>query len=134
LWQFPPSFLYSELNLAKLIKLLNSDFKNVVEFRHKSWWNKNAVETLQQKCVIFCNPSYPGLDVDLIDGGKIGYFRMHGIPKLFYSEYSQEEIQTLYNTIKAASYKEVYVYFNNTASTAAVINAMQFMKLKDSLT
>src|SRR5690606_23906912 len=81
LWQFPPSFLYSELNLAKLIKLLNSDFKNVVEFRHKSWWNKNAVETLQQTGVIFCNPSYPGLDVDLIDGGKIGYFRMHGVPK-----------------------------------------------------
>lgn len=134
LWQFPPSFLYSELNLAKLIKLLNSDFKNVVEFRHKSWWNKNAVETLQQTDVIFCNPSYPGLDVDLIDGGKIGYFRMHGVPKLFYSEYSQEEIQKLFNTIKAASYKEVYVYFNNTASTAAVINAMQFMKLKDSLT
>lgn len=59
---------------------------------------------------------------------------MHGIPKLFYSEYSHQKIQTLFNTIKAASYKEVYVYFNNTASTAAVINAMQFMKLKDNLT
>jgi len=55
---------------------------------------------------------------------------MHGGPKLFYSEYSQEEIQALYNTIKAASYKDVYVYFNNTASTAAVINARQLMKLK----
>ena len=134
LWQFPPGFVFSDLNLANLIKLLNSDFKNVVEFRHKSWWNKNAVETLQHTGVIFCNPSYPDLEVDLIDGGKIGYFRMHGVPKLFYSEYSLEEIQTLFNTMKAASYKDVYVYFNNTSSTAAVINARQLMKLKDSLT
>lgn len=129
LWQFPPSFVYTEENLNKLINLLNDQFKNVVEFRHSSWWNNEVVDKLQLKKTVFCNPSYPNLPEHMIKNNSCGYFRQHGVPKLFYSEYSLTEIETLYNQILAKNFKEVYLYFNNTASPAAIINALQFQKL-----
>lgn len=131
LWQFPPSFVYNEENLNKAISALNGKFKNVVEFRHESWWNNVVVDKLQIKQAVFCNPSYPGLPEHVLQNNSCGYFRQHGIPKLFYSEYSLSEIETLYKQILAKNFDEVYVYFNNTASPAAVINAIQFMKLLD---
>lgn len=129
LWQFPPSFLYSEDSLNKVLNVLNDRFKNVVEFRHESWWNTFVIEKLQSKNTVFCNPSYPRLPKHTIKNNSCGYFRQHGVPKLFYSEYSLTEIETLYEQIIAKNYNEVYVYFNNTASTAAIINALQFVKL-----
>ncbi|WP_448607286.1 DUF72 domain-containing protein [Paenimyroides ceti] len=129
LWQFPPGFVYSEDNLNKVVNALNHQFKNVVEFRHKSWWNHLVIEKLQSKNAVFCNPSLPGLFEQTIKNNNCGYFRQHGVPKLFYSEYSLTEIEKLYNQILAKGYDEVYVYFNNTASTAGIINALQFIKL-----
>ncbi|MEG1229570.1 MAG: DUF72 domain-containing protein [Flavobacterium sp.] len=129
LWQFPPSFVYNEENLNKVVSVLNGKFKNVVEFRHESWWNNVVVDKLKIKQAVFCNRSYPGLPEHVLKNNSCGYFRQHGIPKLFYSEYSLREIETLYKQILAKNFDEVYVYFNNTASPAAVINATQFMKL-----
>ncbi len=66
LWQFPPSFIYSEDNLNRVINVLNDQFKIVIEFRHESWWNSVVVEKLQSKNIVFCNPSYPGLPDKLL--------------------------------------------------------------------
>ncbi len=129
LWQFPPSFIYNEGNLNKVVNTLNEEFINVMEFRHVSWWNTVVVEKLQSKNIVFCNPSYPGLPEQFVKNNSCGYFRLHGVPKLFYSEYSLTEMETLYEQILAKNYDEVYVYFNNTASPAAVINALQFIKI-----
>ena len=40
LFQLPPQLIYSEALLEKLIINLNPSYKNVIEFRHESWWNK----------------------------------------------------------------------------------------------
>ncbi|MDN3709447.1 DUF72 domain-containing protein [Myroides ceti] len=72
---------------------------------------------------------FTGLFEQTIKNNNCGYFRQHGVPKLFYSEYSLTEIEKLYNQILTKGYDEVYVYFNNTASTAGIINALQFIKL-----
>lgn len=129
LWQFPPSFVFNEKNLEGVVSVLNDQFKNVVEFRHNSWWNIDVLNRLFTKNAIFCNPSYPGLPHKAIKNNKCGYFREHGVPKLFYSEYSLSEIENLYEQILINNYDEVYVYFNNTASTAGIINALQFNNL-----
>jgi len=39
LFQFPPSFRYTKKRLAAICKQLDPRYRNVVEFRHKSWWN-----------------------------------------------------------------------------------------------
>ncbi|MDN3709446.1 DUF72 domain-containing protein [Myroides ceti] len=66
LWQFPPGFVYSEDNLNKVVNALNHQFKNVVEFRHKSWWNHLVIEKLQSKNAVFCNPSLPDFSNKLL--------------------------------------------------------------------
>lgn len=38
LFQFPPSYHYSSEKLENIIRKLDSKFKNVLEFRHESWW------------------------------------------------------------------------------------------------
>lgn len=130
LWQFTPSFVFNENNLNKVLAVLNSNFQNVVEFWHGSWWNKIVFEKLQIIQAVFCKPNYHGLPKYVLQNNRCGYFRQQGLPKLFYSEYSPDEIETLYNHILAKDFSEVYVYFNNTASPAAVNNALQFLKLK----
>lgn len=40
LFQFPPSFHYSEETLELIIKSLHPSFNNIVEFRNSSWWNE----------------------------------------------------------------------------------------------
>jgi len=129
LWQLPPSFSYDPGRLTQLLELLDPSFRNVVEFRHESWWNADVTETFEKNDIIFCNPSYPNLPHTVQVTSKTGYFRLHGIPKLFYSEYSPDELNGLYSKIIQASFEKVYVYFNNTASDAAIKNALMFQSL-----
>lgn len=125
LWQLPPGFSFSENRLISVVQAMNPDFKNVVEFRHESWWRKDVITKLGENGITFCNVNYPQLPSAILQNTPTGYIRMHGNPKLFYSEYTKEDIETLYREVNSIGFKEVYIYFNNTASTAAIINALQ---------
>ena len=130
LFQLPPSFNYSEERLDLIINSLNPDFKNVVEFRNESWWRQDVCDALTKSGITFCNVNYPKLPTVIIATTNIGYVRLHGNPRLFYSEYTVGMLQELYNDILSKKkFSEVFVYFNNTASSAAIINAQEFKKL-----
>lgn len=129
LWQFPPGFAYTEDNLNRVVGALNDSFTNVVEFRNEGWWNSLVAAKLQSKRAVFCNPSYPGLPQQVVKNDSCGYFRQHGVQKLFYSEYPLSYIEALYSEIVNKGFDEAYVYFNNTASPAAFINALQLIRL-----
>ena len=126
LFQLPPSFKYDPEKLQLIIDSLNPQFKNVVEFRHESWWNDDVFEAFSKKNITFCNVSYPKLPTEIIKTTSIGYFRFHGVPKLFYSEYSDLELKNVKSGLSKKSFSEVFVYFNNTASTAGIVNATKF--------
>ncbi len=129
LWQFPPGFVFTPERLAALINLLDSDFKNVTEFRHISWWDEEVKTTLSDKNSTFCSPDYPGLPNIIQQNTSIGYIRLHGVPKLFYSEYTTKELKEIRNQINNLFFEQVYVYFNNTASTAGIVNALELLGL-----
>jgi len=129
LWQLPPTFSFSEQRLWAVIQAMNPTFKNVVEFRHESWWQPMITEALAKHHITFCNVNYPGLPTTIQKTSPIGYVRMHGNPKLFYSAYSKKEVETLYREIRNMDFEEIYIYFNNTASTAAIINALQLKEI-----
>lgn len=126
LFQLPPSFSFSPERLDLILQSMHPDFKNVVEFRNISWWRDDVKRKLEENNITFCSVSYPGLPETIYSTSPIGYVRMHGIPQLFYSEYSHREIEKLYDKIKAREFEEAYVYFNNTATAAGIINAIQF--------
>ncbi|WP_460472851.1 DUF72 domain-containing protein [Emticicia fontis] len=130
LFQFPPSFICDNLNINNVLNSLNSRFLNVVEFRHKSWWNESVYELLKEQSIIFCGVSIPKEIPDevIINHPDTMYYRLHGKPILFKSEYSEAELEALANTIKASD-KNAFVFFNNTWGIAAIKNARAMQKL-----
>jgi uncharacterized protein YecE (DUF72 family) len=52
------------------------------------------------------------------------------VPRLFYSEYDEAFIERIFNQIiQNEKVRKAYIYFNNTASLAALHNAKYFQKL-----
>jgi len=130
LFQLPPSFSYSEDRLGVIIDSLNTDFKNVVEFRNESWWRQDVYDALAKNNITFCTVNYPKLPTAVAITTKTVYVRLHGNPRLFYSEYTLDELNELHQDISSKkNCSEVFIYFNNTASSAAIINAQQFKNL-----
>ncbi|RZK12277.1 MAG: DUF72 domain-containing protein [Flavobacterium sp.] len=129
LFQLPPSFHYTPERLAMIVATLKPDFKNVIEFRNKTWWNDEVYEVFSKNNITFCSVSYPNLPNDIIQTNEIGYVRFHGVPKLFYSSYNDEELKQVADFLFSnAEFKKTFVYFNNTASVAGILNAIELKK------
>jgi uncharacterized protein YecE (DUF72 family) len=103
---------------------------NVLEFRHASWWASSVFETLEKNNVTFCGMSHPLLPDDVIRTSSTIYYRFHGVPQLYHSAYKTEALQKVADKISAMKDAEqVCIYFNNTASGAAVMNAKEMQQL-----
>lgn len=126
LFQFPPSYDYSKERLNEIIMNLNTDFTNVVEFRHESWWNEEVWEAFLMNNITFCSVSYPKLPQTIFTEFPLLYIRLHGNEKLFYSGYTSAELTHLKNKIEE---KNAFVYFNNTAGTEGILNAVALQKI-----
>jgi uncharacterized protein YecE (DUF72 family) len=130
LFQFPPSFVCDKENLGNVLNGLSPRFLNVVEFRHKSWWNEGVFEVLKEQGIVFCGVSIPKEIPEevIINHPETLYYRLHGKPILFKSEYSEEELRALSEKI-VTSERNAFVFFNNTWGTAAIKNARFMQKL-----
>lgn len=130
LFQLPPKVVYSNEVLRRIIGNLDPSFNNVIEFRDDSWWNTNVYNALKKHKIGFCGISHPKLKDDVIKNNSILYYRFHGVPVLYKSEYTAEYIKEITNEIiTAGKYDEIYVYFNNTWGTGALTNARQMQNL-----
>ncbi|HJT51639.1 MAG TPA: DUF72 domain-containing protein, partial [Nitrosospira sp.] len=78
LFQLPPSFHYTLARLRGILGQLDHCRRNVVEFRHASWWNETAFSAFRDTGTIFCSCSGPRLPDDLIKTSKDIYVRFHG--------------------------------------------------------
>ena len=124
LFQFPPSFSYSPESLNLVCSSLDTSFLNVVEFRHKTWWNEEVYIQLGRRNICFCSCSYPGLPDDVILNTKTPYYRFHGVPKLYYSMYTPIFLEKIADALlQNKKVEDGYLLFNNTATRAALENA-----------
>jgi len=130
LYQFPPSFKNKDENLKIILENLDYRFLNVIEFRHESWWNEEIFKVLKDNNIIFSGVSFPGnLPEDVIINSKdVLYYRLHGKPILYKSEYSEDFLNELAEKIKNSDLK-TYVFFNNTWGTAAIKNGLYLQKI-----
>ena len=136
LFQLPAKIIYSEIFLQRILRNLNSSFNNTVEFRDASWWNEHVFTQLSGYNVNFCGISIKNLPDEIIANASIIYYRFHGIQHLYFSEYSKQEIKNFAERlIKISQNRDTYIYFNNTATMAAIHNAEELEKLlKESVT
>ncbi len=130
LYQFPPSFKNKDENLKIILENLDYRFLNVIEFRHESWWNEEIFKVLKDNNIIFSGVSFSGnLPEDVIINSKdVLYYRLHGKPILYKSEYSEDFLNELAEKIKNSDLK-TYVFFNNTWGTAAIKNGLYLQKI-----
>lgn len=130
LFQLPPTISYSQEKLDQILNCLRPGFNNVVEFRHPSWWNNEVPGILAEKGVVFCSVNHPKMPNTIFTNLSKAYIRLHGNPEMFYSSYSSEFLRKLSNFILGRSEAlEVYIYFNNTASTSGILNALELRKI-----
>lgn len=126
LFQFPPSYNFTTERLQNIIKNLDLGFTNVIEFRHASWWNEEVWKAFRDNRITFCSVSHPKLPSVIFTDFPLIYIRLHGVPEMFYSSYSSKELLDIKNVINS---KSVFIYFNNTASEAGILNALEMKRL-----
>jgi uncharacterized protein YecE (DUF72 family) len=129
LFQFPPSFRYSPARLARIVEQLDSKFRNVVEFRHKSWWNAKVFNAFRERGIIFCSCSGPRLPDELVMTTPDVYIRFHGTKRWYRHDYTSDELRRWAERIQAAKPKRVWAYFNNDRDAHAIKNARAFLRL-----
>ena len=130
LWQLPPNLHRNDEKLKDFCKTLDTSLKNVLEFRHGSWYDPEVFEILEKHDISFCAISSPELPDDLITTNKIGYLRFHGTSKDWYDHlYTEDEMKEWHAKIVKANLDEIYIYFNNDIHANAPVNAQQLRKL-----
>lgn len=124
LWQLPGSLHRDDNRLDDFCRMLHKGATHVIEFRHKSWFDKGVYDILSDHGVSFCTVSAPGLPDDLVVTNQTGYVRFHGSGTNWYEyDYSREELEAWHQRIMDCGAKEVYVYFNNDIGAYAPGNA-----------
>ncbi len=131
--QLPPSLQYNEENAKRFFTTLKGYFEGiiVVEPRHKSWIEAEDLLVSLQIARVAADP--PRYKVDNEPGGykKFSYYRLHGFPKLYCSEYKNTFLQDLARKILIDKTEEKIVIFDNTACGYAIKNALQLMEIID---
>jgi uncharacterized protein YecE (DUF72 family) len=129
LFQLPPSVRYSPEMLRTIIDQLDHRQRNVLEFRHKSWWNADVFSAFREAGVIFCSCSGPRLPDELVQTADDIYIRFHGVKQWYRHDYSDAELAVWAERIRQSNAKTVWAYFNNDRDGHAIKNAKRLLEL-----
>jgi len=128
LFQLPPSFHYTPARLKAIVGQLDPARRNVVEFRHRSWWNERVYAALRDVGAIFCSCSGPRLPDELVRTADDIYLRFHGTKRWYRHDYTKAELAVWVERIKASGAKRVWAYFNNDRDGYAIKNARELLR------
>ena len=129
LFQLPPS-LTQDLDLLQgFLQTLSPYYRNVIEFRHESWYREEVYELLKASNVIFCTVSSTKVPRTVIETSKTCYFRFHGLTGGYRYSYPEQELEWWARTMKETDAQECYVYFNNDYHAHAVDNCKTLGKI-----
>ena len=129
LFQLPPSHRYTKARLTAILGQLDPRRRNVVEFRHASWWNETVYAAFRRTGTIFCSCSGPRLPDELVRTADEVYLRLHGPERWYRHYYSKAELAKWTARIKASGAKRAWVYFNNDNEAHAPRNAGTMRRL-----
>jgi uncharacterized protein YecE (DUF72 family) len=128
LFQLPPSYHYTPARLNTIVSQLDSGRRNVVEFRHSSWWNEKVYSAFREHGIIFCSCSGPKLPDTVVKTADDVYIRFHGTEKWYRHDYSKEELAEWAQRIRDCGASHVWAYFNNDNEGYAIKNAHELLK------
>jgi uncharacterized protein YecE (DUF72 family) len=128
LFQLPPSFHYSRSRLERIVTQLDPARRNVVEFRHRGWWNDRVFAAFRANNIIFCSCSGPRLPDELVKTANEIYIRFHGVKQWYRHNYSAAELETWAERIRKSTARRVWAYFNNDREGYAIKNARSLLR------
>lgn len=125
LCQLPPNLAFDVSDAEAAFDTMRQTFPGmlVLEPRHTSWATHSAQEVLQRYAIdrVLADPAPVWPASDFSEPPK--YVRLHGAPRIYYSEYSAAEILSFRKSLSAES----WCVFDNTASGAAIKNALAML-------
>lgn len=129
LFQLPPSLSRDLVLLEEFLACLPDNRRNVIEFRHASWYEDKVYELLRTHGVAFCNASSQKVPATALVTSATAYFRFHGLSGGFRYKYTDRELAEWAETIRAADFREAFIYFNNDYQAQAVQNCRKLREL-----
>jgi uncharacterized protein YecE (DUF72 family) len=133
--QLPPSFRFERRAVRRFLKVFRTrhDGAAAIEPRHVSWFDAPADETLLEfrfgragtDPALTASAATPSADRD------VAYFRLHGSPKIYYSDYSDVALRGYAKQLRVAAKqsREVWCIFDNTALGFAANNAVSMQNI-----
>ena len=125
LYQLPPNMPRRDEMLESFLKLLPRELSHAFEFRHKSWFDQGIFDLLRHYGAGLCVFDMPDFTTPLVATSDFAYIRFHGSAGLYWSCYSDQELESWAQRISeiAKEVNSIYIYFNNDAQGFAVNNA-----------
>lgn len=135
--QLPPSLTFSAVEaqpfFERLKERIAADVRIVCEPRHAAWGTPAADAFLSSLgvCRAAVDPSRWRQDAAPGGDRRLAYFRLHGSPQVYYSEYAGAQIDMLASRLLAATgdSEEVWCIFDNTAHGYALSDALQMQRV-----
>ena len=131
--QLPPSLAFDAGIVGPCLEDLRrcTNGPVVCEPRHASWFEPAAGRLLEDMRVARVAADPARVPEAGQPGGWPGliYYRLHGSPRMYYSEYEPEYLAQLAGRIGATPAAETWCIFDNTTSGAATGNALELEQL-----
>lgn len=127
--QLPPSLKFQAREAEVFLANVRDVFAGgvVLEPRHPTWFEADADGLLRSRQVGRVAADPAPCPSGAAPGGWEGlrYWRFHGSPRTYYSEYGQERVRAIAERLAPAD----WCFFDNTASGAAVADALRLREL-----
>ena len=133
--QLPPKLAFDAPAAAAFFRALRGRYAGALalEPRHPSWAAAEPEQLLRELGIarVAADPArFPGADRPS-GSERLVYYRLHGSPRIYHSEYSPEYLEGVARGLDEALGRgaEAWCIFDNTASGAAVGNAIALLAL-----
>jgi uncharacterized protein YecE (DUF72 family) len=134
LFQLPPNLAFDLKTVRSFLATLRARFDGVVvcEPRHADWFVTSAEDLLTEFRIARAAVDPACVPTAAEPGGwnDLAYFRLHGSPRVYYSEYGPDRIARLAQQLAraGAGRSPVWCIFDNTATGAATADALAFVE------
>jgi uncharacterized protein YecE (DUF72 family) len=132
LFQLPPSSVFNHDIARQFLTAFREGYKGLAvwEPRHPSWFVSEADDLLKkfQIARVASDPACVPLAGQPGGYDSLVYLRLHGSPRRYYSSYTDEALNVLSSKLpQLTAQAKVWCVFDNTASGAAIENALSLL-------
>jgi uncharacterized protein YecE (DUF72 family) len=140
LFQLPPHWKKNTARLQSFLEAVPKDIRSVLEFRNKSWFDREVNNVLRKYNAAFCMYELGGDRSPKEVTADFIYIRLHGPGAKYQGRYNKQALESWAESINSLSTRanDVYCYFNNdqtgyAAENARELNSMLHIKPPHSL-